>query len=39
MAEDTGVDAHEIDNDEPAPRPPKATRSPERDLAFQKELV
>ncbi len=39
MVEDTGVDAHEIDDDEPAPRPPKATRSPERDLTFQKELV
>ena len=39
MAEETGADAHPIDDDEPAPRPPKATRSPERDLAFQKELV
>ena len=39
MAEETGVDAPHIDDDEPAPRPPKATRSPERDLAFQKELV
>ena len=39
MAEETGADAHNIDDNEPAPRPPKATRSPERDLAFQKELV
>jgi RNA polymerase sigma-70 factor (ECF subfamily) len=39
MGAPTGDDAHDIDDDAPAPRPPKAIRSPERDLAFQKELV
>ena len=38
MAEPTGVDAHDLD-DEPAPRAPRAVRTPERDLTFQKELV
>ena len=40
MADPTGVDAPDIDDDDaPAPRAPKATRSPERDRQFQKELV